>query len=32
MTDGQKDAAALYYAPLPPAVQKRAQDEVNTLK
>jgi len=32
MTDGQKDAAALYYAPLPPGVQKRAQDEVNTLK
>ena len=32
MTDGQKDAAALYYAPLPPSVQKRAQDEVNTLK
>ena len=32
MTDGQKDAAALYYAPLPPSVQKRAQDEVNALK
>ena len=32
LTDGQKDAAALYYAPLPPSVQKRAQDEVNTLK
>ena len=32
MTDGQKDAPTLYYAPLPPSVQKRAQDEVNTLK
>lgn len=32
MTDGQKEAAGLYYAPLPPGVQKRALDEVNTLK
>jgi len=32
MTEGQKDAAGMYYAPLPPSVQKRAQDEVNTLK
>jgi len=32
MTDGQKDATGLYYAPLPPSVQKRAQDEVNALK
>ena len=32
MTDGQKDAAALYYAPLPPSVQKRAEAEVNSLK
>ena len=32
MTDGQKDAAALYYAPLPPSVQKRALDEVNAMK
>ncbi len=32
MTDGQKDAAALYYAPLPPSVQKKALDEVNTMK
>ena len=32
LTDGQKDAAALYYAPLPPAVQKRALDVVNAMK
>lgn len=32
LNDGQKDAAPLYYAPLPPAVQKKALDEVNTLK
>ncbi len=32
MTDGQKDAAALYYAPLPSSVQKRALDVVNSMK
>jgi phosphate transport system substrate-binding protein len=32
LTDGQKEAAALYYAPLPPSVQKRALAQVNKLK
>ena len=32
MADGQKDAPALYYAPLPPSVQKKALAEVNTMK
>lgn len=32
MTTGQGDAAKLYYAPLPAAVQKKALAEVNTIK
>jgi len=32
MTDGQKDAAALYYAPLPPAVQQKAVAEIAGMK
>lgn len=31
-TDGEKMAAALDYAPLPPAVQQRALDRVNSIK
>ena len=32
MADGQKDAASLYYAPLPPAIQKKAVAEINGMK
>ena len=32
MADGQKDAAALYYAPLPPAVQAKALAEIDGMK
>ena len=32
MTDGQKDAARLNYAPLPPAIQERAVAEINGMR
>lgn len=32
LSDGQKDAAGLLYAPLPPNVQKQAQAEVDTIQ
>lgn len=32
LSDGQKDAPGLMYAPLPPAVQKQAQAEVDTIQ
>ena len=32
MADGQKDAAGLNYAPLPPAIQERAVEEINEMK
>jgi phosphate transport system substrate-binding protein len=31
LTDGQKEAPALYYAPLPPTVQQKALAEVDRL-
>ena len=32
LTDGQKDAAGLYYAPLPANVRKRAEAAVATIR
>ena len=32
MADGQKDAASLNYAPLPPAIQEKAVAEINGMK